>query len=94
MDLHPIDFAAFARACGAAGFTADDPANVETALAGAFAHDGPAVVDAVVDPNEPPMPGHVTMDQAWHFAKALVRGEKYSSEIIKTVLENKVKEVV
>src|SRR5205085_12054765 len=25
VDLHPIDFALYARACGAAGFTVDDP---------------------------------------------------------------------
>ena len=60
----------------------------------AFAHPGPAVVEAVVDPNEPPMPGHVTLEQAWHFAKSLVRGEKYSKDIIKTVLEDKIREVV
>ena len=63
-------------------------------LGEAFAHPGPALVEAVVDPNEPPMPGHATLDQAWHFAKSLIRGEKYSKEIIKTVLEDKVREVV
>src|SRR5207248_5288370 len=68
VDLQPIDFAAVARACGAGGFTVDDPANVEEVLGQAFAHDGPAVVEAVVDAHEPAMPGHVTMDQAWHFA--------------------------
>ena len=52
------------------------------------------MVEAVVDPNEPPMPGHATMKQAWHFAKALVRGEKDRTAIIKTVLEDKVREVV
>ena len=40
------------------------------------------------------MPGHATMSQAYHFAKSLIRGEKYAPEIIKTVLENKIKEVV
>ena len=40
------------------------------------------------------MPGHATIDQAWHFAKALVRGEKYNKEIIKTVLKDKIREVV
>jgi len=93
-DLHPIDFAAVARACGAGGFSVDDPEKVEEVLAQAFAHDGPALVEATVDPNEPAMPGHVTMDQAWHFAKSLVRGEKYRKDIIKTVLEDKVREVV
>lgn len=94
VDLQPIDFAAYARACGAGGFSVDDPTKIEQVLAEAFAHPGPALVEAVVDPNEPAMPGHATLDQAWHFAKALVRGEKYNKTIIKTVLEDRVREVV
>ena len=94
VDLQPIDFAAYARACGAGGFTVDDPAKVEQVLAQAFAHPGPALVEAVVDPNEPAMPGHATLDQAWHFAKALIRGEKYNKQIIKTVLEDTVREII
>lgn len=94
VDLQPIDFAAYARACGAGGFTVDDPTKVEQVLAEAFAHPGPALVEAVVDPNEPAMPGHATLDQAWHFAKALIRGEKYSKSIIKTVLADTIREVV
>ncbi|HEY7309853.1 MAG TPA: thiamine pyrophosphate-dependent enzyme [Gemmataceae bacterium] len=53
VELQPIDFAAYARACGAGGFTVDDPAKVDEVLGQAFAHKGPAVVEAVVDPNEP-----------------------------------------
>jgi pyruvate dehydrogenase (quinone) len=94
VDLQPIDFAAYARACGAAGFSVDDPMKVEDVLREAMAHPGPALVEAVVDPNEPAMPGHATLDQAWQFAKALVRGEKYSKSIIKTVLEDRIREVV
>ena len=60
----------------------------------AFAHPGPTLIEAVVDANEPPLPGHATLSQAWHFAKSLVRGEKYAPEIIKTVLENAVRKVV
>jgi pyruvate dehydrogenase (quinone) len=94
VELHPIDFAAYARACGAAGFTLDDPARADEVLGQAFAHPGPALVEAVVDANEPPMPGHATLDQAWHFAEAMVRGEAQRSRIIKTVLENTIREVV
>jgi pyruvate dehydrogenase (quinone) len=94
VELQPIDFAAFARSCGAAGFTLDDPEKVDEVLGQAFAHPGPAVVEAVVDPSEPPMPGHVTMDQAWHFAESMLRGEVQRSEIIKTVLKNTIREVV
>jgi pyruvate dehydrogenase (quinone)/pyruvate oxidase len=63
-DLQPIDFAAFARACGATGFTIDDPATCGQTLDRAFATPGPVIVEAVVDPFEPPMPPKVTLDQA------------------------------
>jgi pyruvate dehydrogenase (quinone) len=94
VELQPIDFAMYARACGAAGFTLDDPAKAEGVLREALAHPGPALVEAVVDVNEPPMPGNATMDQAWHFFESLVRGEKDRWDILKTVVENKVREVV
>lgn len=94
VQLHPIDFAGFARACGAAGYTVDDPHQVEGVLAEAFAHPGPALVEAVVDPNEPPMPGKIKMSQALHFAEALARGQKDRWGIIKTLIEDKVREVV
>jgi pyruvate dehydrogenase (quinone) len=94
VDLQPIDFARFAEACGAGGFTLEDPKDAETVLKQALAHDGPAVVQAVVDPNEPPLPGNINSKQALHFAEAIVRGEKHGLAIIKTILKDKVREVV
>ena len=60
----------------------------------AFACPGPAVVEALVDPNEPPMTGHVTMDQAWHFAASLVRGQEDGWTIINAVQVPRFREVV
>ena len=94
VQLHPIDFEAVAKACGVAGYTVDDPKLVESVLREAFNHPGPAVVQAVVDPNEPPLPGKITTEQAWQFAKALTRGQKDGWEIIKTVVESTIREVV
>lgn len=94
VELQPIDFAAYARACGAGGFTVDQPSEVASVLRQAFAHPGPAIVEAVVDPNEPPLPGKITTEQAWHFAEALAKGEPDRWNIIKTVIENKVREVI
>ena len=94
VELEPIDFAGFARCCGAAGFTIDDPKNCENVLRQALAHPGPAVIEAIVDPNEPPLPGNITAEQALHFAEALGKGEKDRWKIIKTVLEDKVREVI
>jgi pyruvate dehydrogenase (quinone) len=35
----------------------------------------PAVLEAVTDPEVPPLPPHITLEQARHFAEAVVRGD-------------------
>jgi pyruvate dehydrogenase (quinone) len=94
VQLQSIDFAAYARACGAGGFTIREPGEAAAVLREALAYDGPAVVQAVVDANEPPLPGNISMDQAIKFAEALARGERNRWEIIKTVVKDKIREVV
>jgi pyruvate dehydrogenase (quinone) len=94
VQLHPIDFAMAAKAFGIPGFTVDDPKAVPEVLQQAFGQPGPALVEAVVDPAEPPMPGKIKTTQALHFAEALARGQKDRWDIIKTVIEDKVREVV
>jgi pyruvate dehydrogenase (quinone) len=94
VDLQPIDFAGVAMSCGVAGFTIEKAEEADEVLQRALAHDGPAVVQAVVDPNEPPMPGNVTTDQFLKFSQALLKGQKDGWEILKTVLKDRVREVV
>jgi pyruvate dehydrogenase (quinone) len=94
VELQPIDFEAFAKACGAGGFTIERAKDAGKILKQALDYPGPAVVQAVVDPNEPPLPGKISMEQAKKFAEALLRGEKDRFSIIKTVLEDKVREVL
>jgi pyruvate dehydrogenase (quinone) len=94
VELQPIDFEAYAKACGAAGFTIERPKDAEGVLKEALSHRGPAIVQAVVDANEPPLPGKISTKQALHFAEALARGQKDRWDIIKTVLEDKVREVI
>jgi pyruvate dehydrogenase (quinone) len=94
VDLHAIDFVQFAHACGVVGYSVSDPACVTETLQKAFGQPGPVLIEAVVDPHEPPLPGKITTDQAWQFTKSMARGEKERVEILKTVLENKIREVV
>jgi pyruvate dehydrogenase (quinone) len=94
VDLQPLDFALYAQACGAGGFTLDDPNDTYDVLERAFAHPGPAVVEATIDPNEPALPGHVTMDQATKFAESMIRGERDRWHILKNVLKQKIREVI
>ena len=93
-DLEPIDFAAFARACGGTGFTIEDPATCGDVLDQALATAGPVIVEAVVDPFEPPMPPKATAAQAIKLAEALVRGEPDREKILATIISNKLRELI
>lgn len=94
VDLQPIDFAGVARAVGAVGFSVDDPARCGDVLDQALATPGPVVIEAVVDPYEPPMPPKVRMDQAAKFAEALVRGEPNREKIALTIAADKIHELI
>jgi pyruvate dehydrogenase (quinone) len=93
-DLQPIDFAAFARACGATGFTLEDPVECGAILRQALGTPGPVVVEAVVDPDTPPLPAKIRPDQALHFAEAMARGEPGRMKIMRTIFKDKVRELV
>jgi pyruvate dehydrogenase (quinone) len=53
-DLSPIDFVTFARACGAEGFRCERPDEVRRKIQAAPSSPGPALVEAIVDPDEKP----------------------------------------
>ena len=93
-ELQPIDFAKFAEAVGAAGFTVEHPQEARSVLERALAHPGPAIVDAVVDPNEPPLPPKITRDQALHFAQALAKGQPERMKIALTATKDIVRQVI
>ncbi len=93
-ELHPIDFAAFAHACGGHGFSVDDPARCGDVIAQALATPGPVIVEAIVDPHEPPMPGKIEAKQALHFAQSLARGTPERMKIATTIAEDRVRELV
>jgi pyruvate dehydrogenase (quinone) len=94
VDLHPIDFAAFAHACGGVGFTVEDPAECGTALDEFLNAPGPAILQAVVDPLEPPLPPKITAEQALHFAESLARGEPDRGKIMRNALGDRVREMI
>jgi pyruvate dehydrogenase (quinone)/pyruvate oxidase len=68
-----MDFAAFARACGAKGYSVRDPALLEATVKEFLATEGPAILHAFVDPAELPTMPHIDIGQAWRFGIAKVR---------------------
>lgn len=93
-DLQPIDFAAVARGFGLSAFRIEDPAACRETLRQALAAPGPVLVEAVVDPHEPPMPPKVTLKQAAKFALSLASGTPNAGRIALTVASDTVREIV
>jgi pyruvate dehydrogenase (quinone)/pyruvate oxidase len=93
-DLQPIDFAAVARGFGVASFTIDDPNKCGATLDQALAVNGPVLIEAVVDPNTPPMPAKVKPEQAIHLAEALIRGTRDASGILREIAGQRIRELV
>jgi pyruvate dehydrogenase (quinone)/pyruvate oxidase len=93
-ELQPIDFAAVARGFGVAGFTVDDPARCGEVLREAINTPGPALIEAVVDPHEPPMPPKATLKQVAHLAQSLARGTPARGKIALTIASDVVREIV
>jgi pyruvate dehydrogenase (quinone)/pyruvate oxidase len=93
-ELQPIDFAAVARGFGVKSFTVEDPKRCAETLRQAMATSGPVLVEAVVDPHQPPMPPTVSAKQAARFAKSLASGTPNSGKIALTVASNTVRELI
>jgi pyruvate dehydrogenase (quinone) len=93
-ELQPIDFAAFARACGGHGFMIDRPQDCARVLDEALQTPGPVIIEAVVDPHEPPMPPKATAKQLANFAQSLLRGTPNRRKIALTVASDTVRELV
>jgi pyruvate dehydrogenase (quinone)/pyruvate oxidase len=93
-DLYPADFVAIARGAGINAIQIDDQASCGAQLDGILNQQGPALVEAVVDPFTPPMPAKVKPSQAMKLAEALVRGEPDRIKIALTNAHDTVRELI
>ena len=81
VDFTPVDFVKIAEGFGIPAVRIDEPRTCGSQLREALSRPGPALVEAVVDQNEPPLPPKVTRDQAKALTQALVRGEEDRKQI-------------
>ena len=73
VDLQNPNFAAMAEAVGIRGIRIEDAGQVEDGIAAALAHDGPVLVDAVVNRTELAMPPSITLEMAKGFTLYMVK---------------------
>lgn len=73
VDVPATDYAAVASALGIHSTRIEDPSDLESGIRAALAHDGPALVDIVTDPNALSLPPNITGGQVKGFALAMSR---------------------
>ncbi|WP_437335831.1 thiamine pyrophosphate-requiring protein [Sorangium sp. So ce394] len=81
--LPDFPYAAYAEALGLSGVRIDRPDQVARTWDEAFRVDRPVVVEAVTDPEVPPLPPHITVKQARMLTTALLRGDPGARGIIR-----------
>lgn len=80
--VEPMDYAGYAELLGLKGIRVEHPGDIDTALDEAFAADRPTIVSVKTDPNTPPLPAHITTEQATGLAKSLLGGDPGSARVI------------
>ncbi len=93
-ELPDFPYARYAELLGIKGIRIDAPDQVADAWDEAFAHGGPVVIEAITDPEVPPLPPHIRFDQAVGLAKAIRGGDPATPRIVKQAIKGKVHEFV
>jgi pyruvate dehydrogenase (quinone)/pyruvate oxidase len=92
VEFSPIDFARFADACGGKGYKIRNPNEIEQVMKLAMAKDNlkPVIVEAYVDPFEPPMPPRVEPEFVKNIVESFAKGQPYTKRIGLTLFRNQI----
>ncbi|TML83426.1 MAG: thiamine pyrophosphate-requiring protein [Actinobacteria bacterium] len=93
-ELPDFPYARYAQLLGLEAIRVDEPAQVGPAWDEALAADRPCVVEAVVDPEVPPLPPHITLEQAKHFSQAVLSGDPNAGRMMRRGLAEKLAELL
>lgn len=91
-DLPSFDYAAYARQIGLEGIRVERPEDVVGALERALAATRPVVIDAVTDPEVPPMPPETRGEFVKGFAAAVAKGDSGAAQMVRQAVKAKVKD--
>jgi pyruvate dehydrogenase (quinone) len=81
-NLPDFPYAQYAESLGLLGIKVDAPDQVADAWERALRADRPVVLEAVTDPDMPPIPPHFSIEQAKSFATALLKGDPNAKSVI------------
>jgi pyruvate dehydrogenase (quinone) len=91
-DLPDFPYARYAELLGLKGIRVESPDQVAPAWDEALGADRPVVYEAITDPEVPPLPPHITLEQAKALSSALLAGDPNAGRIVKQSFRQKVEE--
>ncbi len=74
-NVPPFSYARYAEQIGLRGIAMEQPDDVIPGWEAALAAGRPVVVDAHTDPEVPPLPPHITLEQAKNYVVSMVKGD-------------------
>jgi thiamine pyrophosphate-dependent acetolactate synthase large subunit-like protein/FAD/FMN-containing dehydrogenase/Fe-S oxidoreductase len=86
-ELSSIDFTKVAEGCGLATYRIEETEQARDTLAAALTHDGPSLVECLVDPYEAPFGDVVKPGQAENIVNAYARGEPGRARMAASLLD-------
>jgi pyruvate dehydrogenase (quinone) len=81
-DLPAFPFADYAHLLGLKGLRVEQPGQIADAWREALSADRPMLLEMMTDPNVPPLPPHLGLQQVGHYAKALLRGDPDAKQVV------------
>jgi pyruvate dehydrogenase (quinone) len=87
-------YARYAEMLGFHGIRVDDPGRLGEAWDEVLGAGKPALLEAVVDPEVPPLPPHITVEQTKKMAKAMVKGDPERLGVVEKSLLGKLQEFI
>ncbi|HET7284143.1 MAG TPA: thiamine pyrophosphate-dependent enzyme [Nitrososphaeraceae archaeon] len=95
VEFSPIDWVKFAEACGGIGYVIKEPNEVKSIMQQAMKEEKkPTMIEAYVDPFEPPMPPKVEMEFVSNLAESFASGQPYASRISLTLFRDQVHNIL
>jgi pyruvate dehydrogenase (quinone) len=81
--LPEFPFARYAELLELRGIRVENPEDVTPAWSQAFQEDRPVVIEAITDPEVPPLPPHITFKQARAMASSLLKGDPEGAHLVR-----------
>jgi pyruvate dehydrogenase (quinone) len=89
-EIPDVRYGEYAESLGLGGRRVEDPSGIADAWEYALSADRPVVLDVRTDPDVPPLPPHITLEQARNFTASMLRGDPRAAGVLRQTVKEMV----